>query len=100
MRGGNEYLYQTLAQMNIEAMNGLWREEDHRHLPSWLQCSENRIIRTLVGNFEAIIIRRFWPICCEGQDRTEKTAVQALLPIMTPASWAGITRFTISPERC
>ena len=36
-RLGNEYLYQEQAKANVATLNGVGRQEDHRHLPALLQ---------------------------------------------------------------
>jgi len=36
MRGGNDYLFQSQAQANIEIMNGYGVKEDHRYLSARL----------------------------------------------------------------
>ena len=42
-RMGNEYLYQIMAQQNIDTLNGLQRQEGRHHLPPLLQHHQERV---------------------------------------------------------
>ena len=53
-RMGNEYLFQMLAQQNVETLNGYKRQEDRHELPALLQLLAERVPGDFGGNYEVV----------------------------------------------
>ena len=100
-RIGNEYLFQMLAQQNVETMNGAGREEDRRHVPALPQHAEERVPgvrRAVRGRPPHRAARR------PAQERPApaggRTPSPARSPTTTPATSAAIRSSTRRRATC
>ena len=97
-RLGNEFVYQMLAQQNVETLNATRREEDRRDLPALLQHAGQRVPadrRRLRGRAPHPAAR---PARRGGEAHPGHADRPAASPTTTPATWAGTTRSTRAPR--
>ena len=64
-RIGNEFLFQMLAQQNVETLNEVGRQEDRRHLPALLQHHRQRVPRSWAASTRSSTT----PSCCPTWSR-------------------------------
>ena len=53
-RIGNEFVFQMLAQQNVETLNERRRQEDRRDLPALLQHPRQRVRRSSAATYEVV----------------------------------------------
>ncbi len=101
-RLGNEYLYQSMAQMLVEVLQRLRREEDHRQLPALLQHLQQRVPavrRHATRSIHAaeLVKQLLEQRKIDAQDATASTASRS--PTTTPATTAASTTCTTRRAR-